>query len=217
MTPQQIITAAQRAYNAVGDNFWSQDELLTLIYLGSMELFEEGLIIERTYSTSTVVSQQEYDFPTGMYGIKRIDYDGQKLNPITFDQDDEMTGYNSGTTETGTPLKYMTWNETILLRPIPSDVATLEIRGYVQPSIPTINSVLEIPTLFHPAILCYVTKEMIIKDSNGPIYDRYEKRWERWIGRAVEYTMMKKVTDKNPTVKPEQLIGRRGMVGNYDF
>jgi hypothetical protein len=206
MTPTEIETAARRAYNAVGDTFWSQDEILTLMYLGSMQLADEGIIIERTFETTTVVGQLEYDYPTNAIGIKRVEYDGKRLDPITMDEDDVLTSFDADTTSTGTPTNYFIWNDTVMLRPIPNAALTLKIRAYIQPTIPTIVSELELPTLFHPALVDFCIKEMVLKDGNIQVYDRYEARWQNWIVRAKSFKSRTKQLDKYPVVKDYQIM-----------
>jgi hypothetical protein len=206
MTPTEIETAARRAYNAVGDTFWSQDELLCLMYQAQMLLVDMGLVIERIFSSSTVASQREYDYPTNLIALKRIEYDGAKLAPIDFREDDALTLDNAATTDSGTPQYYSIWNETLFLRPIPDAVGTLKIFGYVEPQALSITSNLEVPSKFHPAIVDYLLREMVIKDSNFTAYDRYNARWDRHLVDARKWSARKKRTDGNAVVKNEDIL-----------
>jgi hypothetical protein len=143
-----------------------------------LDLTRECNVIERVYTTATVASQQEYSFPSSTISIKRITYDGKKLKPITFREDDSITGLNQATTSTGTPQYYYQWNETIYLRPIPTDVATLKIYTFNEPQKLTISSSLEIPLQFHMDLLDYIVSEMAAKDSNFEAAKYYAKKWE---------------------------------------
>src|SRR3990167_6725804 len=203
MTPQQIETAARNRYNAIGDNFWSQAEILDMIYLAMLELSSFALPIEKTYTTSTVVSQQEYDFPSQLISIKRIEYAGAKLSPIDFRDDDALTLNNAATTDEGTPQYYMIWNEVIILRPIPDAIGTLKIRGYVEPQIPTVSSTLELPTMWHAAIIDFCTREMFAKEKDTSWYDRYDRKWQSWMIQAKQWAARKKRTDGYAVVKNE--------------
>ena len=88
MTPTQIETAARNKYAAISDSFFGQDEILGLLQQACFEFTRECTPIERVYSSSTVISQQQYDFPELAISIKRITYAGEKLTKIDFDQDD---------------------------------------------------------------------------------------------------------------------------------
>jgi len=213
MTPSEIEQAARRAYNAVGDTFWSEDEIMNLIYFAQMALVTAGLVIERTFQASTVASQREYDYPTQCIAIKRLEYNGTKLAPIDFREDDAITLDKSNTTGTGTPYYYSIWNEVIMLRPIPDAVGTLKIYAYTEPQQVTNLSTLEVPTMFHPGIVDYVIKEMVIKDGNTRSYQVYMDRWFLHLERATRWQAKKKRKDGNAVVKNEDnlsvtLLGR---------
>lgn len=206
MTPQEIETAARRAYNAVGDSFWASAEIMDLIYFACMELVDAGLIIERTYTTSTVADQREYDYPSQAIAIKRLEYKGAKLAPIDFREDDAITLDNASTTDTGTPLYYSIWNEVIFLRPIPSEAQTLKIYAYVEPQTVSLTSTLEVPTKWHPDIVNYVIKEMVLKDGNTQVYGAYDIRWQKALERVRKWQARKKRTDGNAVVKNEDVL-----------
>src|SRR3990167_9776787 len=122
MTPAQIELSARRRYNAVNDTMWSESEMWDMIYGACLEVSDEGYVIERTYTVSTVASTQDYDFPTNTIAVKRATWDGRKLTRIDMIEDDALTGLNQTTTDTGNPEFYWIWNDTISLRPVPSSV-----------------------------------------------------------------------------------------------
>ena len=206
MTPTQIEELSRNKYNAIGDSFFFQDEILGYMYEACLELARHAKMIERTYTTSTVASQQEYSYPTNTIAIKRITYDGKKLKPITFREDDAITGLNQSTTSAGTPQYYAIWNETIYLRPIPSSVATLKIFSYNEPSALTITSTLEIPTQFHMDIVNFIVSEMASKDLNYTAADRYLQKWERAKIEARKWQRIKNRGDSFSTVQDEDMM-----------
>jgi len=207
MTPTQIEEAARNTYNAINDTFFSQDEILKLMYFAEQELVHEGLIIESTFQTTTVVAQQEYSYPTNVVAIKRVEYDGAKLKPINMRQDDALTLNDSQTTNSGHPAHYFIWNDTIILRPIPDDTKTLQIRGFKEPDIPQIGSTLEVPSFFHGAIKDYCIKEMASKDQNWSMFDRYENRWNVfWKPKIRQFVAKRKKTDAFMVVNNEDRL-----------
>lgn len=201
MTPTQILTSARNKYNAVGDSFWSDDELLGILYDACVEMTDDADMIERTYSTSTVASQQEYSYPLDTTKIKRITFNGRKLYPIDFRIDDDITGYNQSTSSTGTPAYYFIWNDTISLRPIPSDVGTLKIYAYNEPAELTITSVLEIPTQFHKDLIYFIVSEMTAKDKQFDHAQYYLNKWEKAKLRAKAFMRKKRRGDGPAYVK----------------
>lgn len=212
MTITDVITAVRRQYNAVGDSFYSDEEIIALIYQACLDMSAEcdGKLIERVYTTSTVASQQEYTYPTNTMSIKRITYNGKKLDPIDFREDDAITGLNQSTSSTGTPQYYAIFNETIYLRPIPTDVGTLKIFSFNEPAELTLTSVLEIPTQFHMNLREFVVAELAAKDSNSAAYDRFQIRWEASKKRARKWVMKRKRADSFGQVKDED-----NLIQNY--
>lgn len=207
MTPTQIEEHARQRFNAVSDSFFTQAEILNLIYAACIELSSEvPELVERVYTSSTVEDQREYSFPTNTIKIKRIEYEGKKLQPITMVEDDALTLNNSATTASGTPQYYSIWNETIYLRPIPSDVGDLTIYSYNEPQTLTISSTLEIPTMFHMGLVDFIVAEMAAKDQNLELSDFYRSRFNDTILKAKKWAQRKKRGDSFSTVKDEESL-----------
>jgi len=179
MTPTEIETSARNRYNSIGDSFFSQAEILDMMWDACLDMTRETNIIERLYSTSTVASQQDYTYPTNAIALKRVTYEGRKLMPISLREDDQITGLNQATTATGTPRYYFIWNSVISLRPVPTGVGTLKIYTYNEPSVITNTSVLEIPVQFHMDLIDYIVSEMAAKDSNFQAAQYYQQKWEQ--------------------------------------
>jgi len=205
MTPTQIINAARNKYNAIGDSFYSDQELLDLLYEGCLDLTKKVPdIIEAIYSTTSVASQQEYDFPTNTIKIKRITYAGRKLKPITMREDDSITGLNQASTSEGTPQYYFVWNNTISLRPIPSTSSdTIKIYSLNEPAALTISSTLEIPTQFHMDLVNFILTGMCAKDSNANMLVYYEKKWSEAVNEAKKWVKKTKRGDSFAAVQDE--------------
>ena len=206
VTPTQILTAARRKYNSVSDGFFSDAELLGLLWDRCRDLAIRTLCIERAFTTSTVASQRDYDRPTNAIAVKRIQYDGQRLHKITEREDDTLTLYDEDTTSTGTPTYYQEWDETISLRPIPSAVATLKIWAFCEPQELTISSTLEIPTIAHGTIINGMVADMVGKDENWAAFDRYELKFEKGVMELKKYLAKRKRTDGPAFVQDEEML-----------
>lgn len=204
MTPAQIEEAARNKYNATGDTFYTTDEIVDYIYQAQLELAQVCPIIEATYTTTSVASQQEYSFPSYTSEIKRITYDGRKLQPITFRDDDTLTALGQSTTTTGTPECYAVWNRTLYLRPLPSEAKTIKIFSVNEPQPMTSASSLEIPSLFHMDVVDFVLMQMALKDENARASMIYEKRWEAAKRRAIAWCKKKKRGDGFAAVQSEE-------------
>lgn len=186
MTPGDVLTFARQQYNATSDSFFTDLELYTLVWAAQMDLAREAWVIERLYTTSTVASQQEYSYPTNTIAIKRITYDGQKLMPISFREDDSLTLNNQSTVATGTPQYYAIWNETLYLRPIPSAVGTLKIWSVNEPQEVSSTSTLEVPSRYHQDLADYLLWRMAAKDQNVEAANFWRSLWDMRVAKAVK-------------------------------
>lgn len=213
MTPLEINVAARQRYNAVGDDFWSDAEIYALIYQACCEMVTEGFIIEQSYTTPSVASQQEYTFPTNALNIKRITYDGRKVVPFTFREDDVLTILNQATTATGVPTSYAIWNKIIYMRPIPSTSAlTIKVFANIEPQSVTASSTLEIPASFQMPLLNFILSEMSAKNKNYAGAQYYRVLWEKDIIRAKRAQRKQKIGDafqfvKNVDILPQTDLG----------
>lgn len=205
MTPAQVEEAARRRYNAVGDTFWSQDELFKILYEAEQQLATEALVIEaKDTSIATVSGTRSYAYPSLFIAIKRIECNGIKLKPIEFREDDTITLNNSATTQTGQPQFYTIWNDQILLRPIPDAVYTLTIYGHKEAALlTTASSTLSVPVRCHSSLINYAASMIAAKDENWTMSQKFMDMWMADVARHRAWTAKKKRTDGFAVVKDE--------------
>jgi hypothetical protein len=188
MTVEELETLIRQETNTVGDTFWSSEELRNLMWQAHLEYAREGMMIERTYTTTSVASQQEYDYPENTISIKRVTYDGEKLEPITMREDDALTLSNTATLETGTPKYYFVWNETLYLRPVPSTSAlTIKIFSFNEPQRITATSSFEIPCQFIPDTKYFVMAAMAAKEGDFNKSQYYRGLWDMAVKNAKKW------------------------------
>lgn len=186
MTPQQVIDAARARYNAAADTFWSDAELLQHLYEACLELSRESLCIE--YYDSSIVSvqgTQSYAYPARAIAIKRVVYDGKRLEPITMREDDRLTFFDSANTAQGEPNHWYDWGNTIYLRPIPdSSAKVIGVFVFREHDTVTAGSTLEIPSQWQPKTIDYLVAKMALKEKNYVVADRYDLNWQKTVMRA---------------------------------
>ena len=201
--------------NVVGDGFWSTDEMLKLFWMAHLELAREAMCIERTYTTVSVQSQQEYDYPSNTIAIKRVTYDGDKLEPITMREDDALTLSDMTTTSTGRPKYYFVWNETLYLRPVPDTSAlTIKIFSYNEPQEILTTSTFEIPCQFVPDTQYFVMAAMSAKEGDFQKATYYQNMWDKAVLKCKAWTRKRLRGDAFASVQdsdilPLSLLGAR--------
>ncbi len=187
MTPQEINEYARQQYNSVGDTFFTDPELFKHTYTAQMQLAMQTNCIRRIYTASTVVSQQEYSKPANSIMIKRITYNGYKLQPITMREDDAVSLNNQATLSTGTPQYYFEWGTSVFLRPVPDTIGTLKIFSYNQPQAVTSNSTLEVPERYHLYIVDFLLGKKATKDRNYEGAALFMAQWRQNLVEAKAY------------------------------
>jgi hypothetical protein len=212
MTPTQLLTAVRQEYNAVNETFWSDSELLGLVWAACLEIATETLCIERIYTTTTIADTQEYAYPTNVIALKRVSYDGVKLAVIDHRRADALTLNNTTTTITGSPDYYTEWNGSVALFPAPNDAKELKLYTYNEPAEITIGSTLEVPSVFHGRLKNPVLSKMYAKDKDFNSATYYQNLWiedkkeiKRWVRKRKRGDSFQTVIDEESL--PNTILG----------
>lgn len=209
MTLADIENAVRRRTQTTSDTaFWTQAQIIDEVYFAAQILAREALLIEaKDTSISTVAGTQSYAFPTNFISIRRVEYDGKKLTKVTFREDDTITGQNTSSAVQGTPTYYYLWDDTIYLRPLPDDAKTLTVYGFKEHTqLTSVSDTLEVPTLFHPALIDYVVSEYYAKDGETNRASYYRQLWENWIVKAKRWSKRRLRSDAPAHVMPEEVL-----------
>lgn len=205
MTPDDLAEYARQNYNADSDSFFSDAEIYKHLWAAQMTLARETHCIERVYTTTTTASQQEYSLPTLAFGLKRATYNGVKLAPISFMQDDVLTLSNQSTTATGTPQYYAVWNRTLYLRPIPnSSSGTLKLWTVNKPDETASGGSLDVPEAYHLMLADYALWRMAAKDQNYQAAGYWKEQWETALRDAKRHVKVQNRADSFQNVVDEE-------------
>jgi len=196
-----LISLIDARYNISGDAHFSTQEKLDLIWQGCQILARETFFIERRYTTTTVAGTREYDLPTQTIAVKRITYDGYKLEPINMREDDALTYFDEDITTQGSPRYYYVWGNVVFLRPIPDEAKTLRIWSVSEPQrLTTTLATLEIPSQYHPDLAYFVLQHLTAKENNFNLSQYYGNLWSQCLARAIKFERMKQRRDTYPVV-----------------
>lgn len=201
MTPLEVITSARQQYNAVGDDFFSDQELYDILFAGSQEFSKKAFAIERSFSVSSVASQQQYNWPTNAIRIKRITYDGIKLAPFTFRDDDVLTQLDQAIGTVGVPSAYAVWEKVFYLRPIPSEIKTIEVLANVRPQRITVTSTLEIDEEYQMNLVDLILEHMNRKEKNYTGAQYHRGLWNDAMMEAKKQSRLKVTGDAFKVVR----------------
>jgi hypothetical protein len=195
---------ARQLYNATNDTFFTQTEIWKLIGAAQTVLATKAKCIRRVYETTSVASQREYSYPAYTSFIYRVAYDGKKLLPITFREDDALTIEDEDTTETGESTYYAIWNNILYLRPTPDTTGkTIRIYSYNRPHVlATSDLALDVPDEYQYDLVHYMLGMMYAKDQNINMSQYHMNLWEKAVLEAVKTEQRKNRSDGNQVVQP---------------
>ena len=198
MTPSEINNQARQRYNAVGDNFFSDEMIYSLIWQAENELFLAGYQIENSYETTSVADQREYTYPTNTVAIKRIEYDGLEITNVALKDDPK----GSTTEPTGTPDSYAIWDDVIYMYPTPDTTGdTIKLFTYDRPAEVTATSTLATPKEHHIDIIDFVLSGLFAKDKDQVMAAYHRNLWLEAVDKCVRNRAKRKRTDKMARVR----------------
>ena len=202
MTPTQIETMARRQYNAVGDTFFSQAEINDYIYKAQMEFCKHAFMLKKTYSTTTVADQKEYSMPSQTIAIKRLEVDGWKVEPISFNENDDLTVLNDASALAGNTDYYYQWGTSFFFTTAPTTTGlTIKVYTYSMPQPVDTTSTIEVAEEYHLDIVTYVLMQMALKDENAPAARAYEVTWLKALSDARRLERRKQSADSFKRVR----------------
>ena len=179
MTNNEFIEYVRNMHNAIGDDNWSDDEILALARARSNEIISIIGAIESRDTISSVVDQESYAYPTNVIRIHRVRWDKIDLKLITFTQLNFQN--RRGTAPpSGTPLHYLLWNNNILLSPIPGTIKDIDLFTEKEQGVITTGSgTIDIPSVLHTRLADGVLEFMFIKDENLGMGTHFQNKWIR--------------------------------------
>ena len=209
MTATQLETAARRRLNAVTSQFWSSDEIISeCLFAAIVDVCARAKVYETTATATSVIGTADYTKPTGTIEIKRIKYDGQKLELIP---EREFFAMNLAGTASpqGRPRSYFMWGSTYTLYPTPDEVKTISLQIVGAPT--SVDSGTDIsaiiPSQFHMRLVNGVVYYMNMKEAEDPRLPVFENRWLNVdLPSIVDEWRRSKHADKMPRVRTEETL-----------
>lgn len=187
VTVSNVIQVVRDQINEETQKFFKNNVLFRLIHHAQTVLAREGWVIEdKDTSITTTASTRTYTLPSGTIAVKRCEYAGKKLFPITFDTWDDLTGANASTTTTATPSFFFVWGSLLYLQPIP-DTSSQTITLY-RVKMPTVISALtdtlSVPDEYEEAIQDFLLHRMCIKEKRYQEAQMHNQQWLQAVARA---------------------------------
>ena len=122
LTVTNILTRARQRYNAVNDDFYSDAELMDMLFDAQSVLAKEGWVIEKTYTTPAISGTRTYTYPVTTLAIKEVRHDYDLCCKAKLRHDPKTDASDP----TGKPREYALWEDTIYMYPTPDTDGSLD-------------------------------------------------------------------------------------------
>lgn len=177
MTVSQFIDTVRRRHNAENDTNWSDEEIMELLTHRCNEVLGYIGLIEDISSSTSTAGTQVVAYPSDAVSIRQVNYKGQRLKRITFQQWEYYK--NDTTTVSGLPTMYTIWENQIYLIPVPVNTSdAIDVYYYRSHAyIDDVNDTIDIPSVLHPHLVHGVLADMYAKDLNVQLTQFYEDKW----------------------------------------
>jgi hypothetical protein len=200
MTLSTLTDFIRAAYNsATGDTFFTDQWMIKQIWAAETMLANDGWVIEKTYTTTSVIGTRSLAWPSNCIGIKEVRYKGTKLIKVDLENDPK----NDDNNPTGTPTTYAIWEKELILFPTPTVAGdTIQLRTYQAPSeLSAATDPLNVPDEYQICIADKVLAEMAIKDQNLALATAYNTKWMLCVEKARQNQNRQKRADKQARTK----------------
>lgn len=159
---------------------WSDNEIYKIIQTKANEVLGIIGLIEGKTTTTSTSGTADYAYPTNFIRIRRVWYDGVPLKYLSFRQFESRKP--SGTAPSGTPREFMVWDDVITVIPTPDTSSdTITVFGEKQQStISSSLSTIDIPEVFHGALMDLCLSEMYPKDLNAQFANFYLNKFQNY-------------------------------------
>jgi hypothetical protein len=198
ITISQMNDIIRQRYNAIGDQYFTDQYIYDLIFEAETQLAKQGYVIENTYTTTSVADTRELSYPQNTLGVREVRYDYDKLIKLPLIDDPKVNSSNP----TGTPTHYSVWDNVIILYPTPDTSGdTIQVRVYENAQNLTSTSTLNVPDEYQIDLVNFVLAHMSLKDTNIPLYREYMLLWNDCLNKAREQRAVREQADKSAQVR----------------
>lgn len=206
MTPAQALYTVRSQLNETTAAFWTDAEIYGYLWEGECVLAGKLGLFQVASAHTTVTATSVYTCPDSWLRISRLTYDGKKLKKGDFTDRDYLDGTNYGSTpQSGQPVMYTEWGQSVYLFPVPDQAKTLGFFGLKAPAqIVTASTVFSIKDeSLQQMIPDYALWKSTLKDGDAGRADRYERAWNANVLRAESMWVDHKAEDRIYAVKDE--------------
>lgn len=170
-----VYEIATRVKRQFGDEFGAQitdEDILRWINDAMRDICLNNNLLEKKSTTAVVANQQDYSIPNDLLTLHTVRYGTLKLSAFSLQEADEFISQESA--NTGDPLYYSLWANTLSLYPIPTTAATSLTLFYTRTplAVTSLADTPEIPAAYHLRLVEYCIAQAHELDADQEAYQR---------------------------------------------
>jgi len=176
-TLSDVMTYVKRQFGDESGVQLTDPDIIRWVNQAQMEIVNKNPMIQAVATQSAVANQQTYSIPPDMIQIESIMYDGNILEPQSFESIRTELGADNNTK--GTPLFWYTWANQIYLWPIPTDTKQISVNySKVPVSVALTSDPLGVPDRYYDRVCEYVMSKAYEMDEDWPANQVSRKMFE---------------------------------------
>jgi hypothetical protein len=172
-----VVTWVQRQFGDESGVQITQADITRWVNQAQIEVVNKNPIIQATAITASAVNTQTYSIPPDMIQIESVMFDGNILQPNSFEGIRSELG--TGNSMQGEPIFWYMWANLIYLWPIPNRVANISVNYSKQPTaVSGLGDLLGLPNRYFDRICEYTLSKAYELDEDWPANAATRKQFE---------------------------------------
>lgn len=159
MNLQDIISRVQTLFGDTTGAQITTAEITAWANDAQLDIARHTEALQSVHTIDTVKDQHEYDYPSAVISVKRLEFKGKKLEKTSLEElDTSAQNRHSADVASGIPLYWYTWGSKFYLHPNPdkSETGALSLYSVRRPtSLLNYSDVSELPVEYHEDIVRY--------------------------------------------------------------
>lgn len=167
-TVQDVMKEVKRVFGDESGVQLEDADILMFVNNAQLEIVRRNKILKATSTTSSVVGQKDYAFPSSdILQIESLHYAGSRLPNMSFAQAEESLISDPTVPDNGEPIVWYEWGGRFSFYPVPSTVKPVTLYYTRQPArITTVTDKLGVSDKYYNDVVRFVLKQAYEMDED---------------------------------------------------
>lgn len=188
-TVQEVLQSVTRQFGDESGVQLETADIIRWVNDAADEINRRNKVLKATSTSSSVVDQQDYTFPSdNILQIESLHYAGSRLPNMPFPQaEEQIINAQATLNDSGTPYLWYEWGGRFSLWPKPSTVETITLYYTQRPDpVTVVGDVIPLPDKYFQAIVQYVLQQAYEMDEDWTASQAKAQQLDASIGEMAE-------------------------------